>query len=116
MDTISISLQLSPLDESVIKEMDERIQDTLANGWTTQRQDGKYNNNYGRRHTAETRKKISEKAKGNKKRLGKKHSDETKAKMRAAKLGKPSGAKGRTAWNKGIPRTEWYGNINGVSR
>ena len=115
MDNISYSLGLSPLDESVLLAMDERMTEMLADGWTTQRQDGKYNNNYGKTHSAETRKKISEKAKGNKKRLGKKHSDETKAKMRAAKLGKPSGAKGRTAWNKGIPRTEWYGKKNGLS-
>jgi hypothetical protein len=48
---------------------------------------GKIGANLGKKFSAETCKKISEASKGNKKWLGRKHSDESKRKMAAAKTG-----------------------------
>ena len=47
----------------------------------------------GKKHSDETRAKMSAAHKGNKNSLGHKHSDETRAKMSAAKKGKPNGRK-----------------------
>jgi hypothetical protein len=49
---------------------------------------GKKNHFYGKKHTAETKNKISEKAKGRQSFLGKKHSEKSKLKMRESQLGK----------------------------
>jgi group I intron endonuclease len=62
----------------------------------------------GKRHTDETRAKMSKAQKGNAHFLGHRHPEETKAKMSAAMAGNLNGLgnrsrKGQPAWNKGIP-------------
>lgn len=65
--------------------------------------------NIGKKHSAEFSKKMSELKKGNKNRLGHKFSDETKEKMRQAKIGKGkpwSEARRQAKTNKGKPWSE----------
>lgn len=64
--------------------------------------------NKGIPHTEETKRKISERAKGRKGNvtmLGKKHTDEAKAKMSASRTGKPATNKGKT-WKQKKPNTK----------
>ena len=53
--------------------------------------------NTGQKRTIETRKNISKSLLGNKRRIGTKHTSESKLKMRLAKLGKPGPMKGHKA-------------------
>lgn len=67
------------------------------------RQDGIYNNNHGKKHSEETKQKIREKAlaRETSPRLGTTHTFDTKEKMRQKALGRPSPRKGVDPWNKG---------------
>lgn len=86
----------------MLAELDVMFHAALQGASVWNRQDGVYNNNYGKRHSAETRQKIKEKAVGRKPtRLGKTHTDETKEKMRQKALGRTSPRKGMDPWNKG---------------
>ena len=49
----------------------------------------------GKKHTEETKRKMSEAKKGNKNRVGKKHTEETKRNISEAKKGKPSNRAGK---------------------
>lgn len=65
----------------------------------------------GRKHSDEAKAKMSAAKQGKQPPItGKHHSDEAKAKMSGVKKGKPSGRKGekrsKPAWNKAIPRSE----------
>lgn len=80
-------------------------------------------------HTEETKKKLAERNKGNKYNLGKKHSEETIAKMRAnnkrATKGKPAHNRGVTGVHKHTPEwikkytgknhPNWRGGISGLN-
>jgi hypothetical protein len=48
----------------------------------SEKRKGENNNRFGKKHSEETKKKMSESTKGNKHNIGKKHSEETKAKIR----------------------------------
>lgn len=56
---------------------------------------GKYNANYGKHPSEETRRKLRQAKKGNKHFQGRKHTDETKSKMSSSKKGKCIGLNGR---------------------
>lgn len=67
---------------------------------------GKPNGLLGYKHTPESRVKMSEKARGNKNSVGKVASPETRAKQRAAKLGKKQSEESRM--NKSLSITAWW--------
>lgn len=58
-------------------------------------QKGSNNNHYGHKHSAESKKLISEKAKGHKRRLGSKLSEESKDKIRQKAIGRKGSEKQR---------------------
>lgn len=104
MDHFSAALDLTPLSNDCINELEENLKIEFLG--RTSSQHGKLNPWYGQKHSPETKKLLSELAKKRKKRSGFKHSEETKEKMRQKKLGKPSNRKGHTPWNKGIATTD----------
>lgn len=61
--------------------------------------------NYGKKFSEEHKRKIGEANKGNKKFLGKKHTQETKQKMREAQLGKKASKKARQNMSKAQSKT-----------
>ena len=80
---------------------------------------GKNNHFYGKHHSEETKKRISEAMKGKLSgRKGKHHSEEAKKKISEGRKGKPAWNKGKKgvqeAWNKGLKLgsngTHWYNN------
>jgi hypothetical protein len=71
-------------------------------------QRGELNGFYGKKHTEETKKMISDHHKGKVYTSGYKHTPETKAKMSASKIGKPSNRLGKEAWNKGKKMTSEF--------
>ena len=104
MDHISTALDLAPLSSEHIYELKESLKAKFLG--QTSSQHGRLNPWYGQKHTAETKKLLSELAKKRKTRSGFKHSEETKEKMRQRKLGKPSNRKGHAPWNKGIAHSD----------
>lgn len=93
---------MNPLPVSTLDELELSFQEIIEGASVWNRQDGIYNNNYGKKHSDETKQKIREKAIGRKPaRLGATHSDETKEKMRQKAFGRASPRKGVEPWNKG---------------
>jgi len=80
-DTLSRSLGLNELPENTLSEIEKSIEWIFEN--TDSNVSGENNPFFGKKHTVEARKTISEKQLGNKKRLGKTHSTATKNKISA---------------------------------
>ena len=107
VDTISLCLGMKPLAAKKRMANEVRLKALLDESSVWNRQDGIYNNNYGRKHSEDTKQKIRDKALGRpSSRLGKTHTDESKDKMRQKAIGRPSSRKGVEPWNKGknMPR------------
>ena len=102
MDILSESLGLTGLDEKTLHQIDVDLTEYLSDSNSNNNQRGSKNSFYGRHHSTETKKILADKAKNNKRRLGKIHSDETKCKIRLKMLGRPSARKGVDPWNKGV--------------
>jgi group I intron endonuclease len=66
----------------------------IAEGGMTNSYQGENHPLFGKKHSIETRRKISESQKGKPGRFNSKHTDLSKNKMREAKIGKPSKCKG----------------------
>lgn len=103
MDTIAELFNVQGLSDDELLEINEFVvSERGVSVWNNQ--SGTMNNHFGHRHSAETRALLSQRAKQRKvhSRQGKTHSEETKAKMRAAKLGKSlPKPEGYVPWNKG---------------
>lgn len=103
-DTISDSLNMAPLPTSTSIESTYDI--VRESG-----QKGKMNNHYGIKHSAATISKMSNLAKARwanvpYPRVGKRHSDETKKIMSDRAKGRPSPRRGCVPWNKGLSQTD----------
>jgi hypothetical protein len=99
-DIIADTLGIRPMDASQLNDIN-KIQ-RPADAVDSRRQDGIYNNNYGKRHSSEAKKLMSERAKARKHHpmSGKKHSDETRQKISLSCKGRISPRKGMEPWNK----------------
>ena len=71
---------------------------------------GELNGFYGKKHSAETCKRMSEAAKGNKRALGSIKSEETRAKLSAARLGKKATEETKKKKSLAIKGRKWYNN------
>jgi hypothetical protein len=104
MDRIAKILQIPPLSDEELLELEKECSETLK--FSKNNQKGVLNSHYGRKHSEETKFIISCSAKNNKRRVGKKHTENSKLKMRESALNRPSNRKGKSPWNKGIPHSE----------
>ena len=104
-DSISQHLGLTP-NIALFKEL--KHLPLPKDSINSNRQDGCFNNNYGKKHSAEVRKKLSEKAKERKihPMSGKKHSEETRKKISQSCMGRVSPRKGVEPWNKKVPMSQ----------
>lgn len=101
-DTLANVLQISPLSSEKLLEIDAFIKNVKFNPELfSENQTGSNNNHYGCKHTDETKRIISEKAKNRPKIYGRKLSDETKRKISASKTGIKSNRDYSNPWNKG---------------
>lgn len=97
IDYISNSLNLTPISEDIYSNYPEPDKNEYN------RQDGKFNAHYGKTHSEESKRIMSEKAKNRiSNRIGKLHSEESKEKIRKKAKGRPSARKGKDPWNKGL--------------
>lgn len=78
-DSISLALGLRSLPKQVIDDIEESVKWVVEN--TSSNVSGENNPFFGKKHTLETKKIISNSQIGNKKRLGKQHSLEAKKKI-----------------------------------
>jgi len=99
MDRIAKILQIPPLSDEELLELEKECSETLK--FSKNNQKGVLNSHYGRKHSEETKFIISCSAKNNKRRVGKKHTENSKLKMRESALNRPSNRKGKSPWNKG---------------
>lgn len=105
MDLLSKSLGLDPLNRAELYHISREMVDILSTSTVNNDQRSVLNGFYGHKHSEKTKLLLSDKAKNNKRRLGKKHTEETKDKIRQKKIGQPSARKGMPAWNKGLTQS-----------
>ena len=95
-DVIHRALNLEPLTDSEYLALYADFPNILSNN-----QKGSLNAHYGKTHTEETKKLLSELAKNRTSPMkGKKHSEETIVKLKMKAVGRVSPMKGKQAWNK----------------
>ena len=104
IDVIADSLGLPPLSEDILIYVNENV--IPENEYNSQK--GQLNSHYGRKHSEDSKKLMSEVAKNrnSKPMLGKTHSDETKNKIRQKAIGRTSARKGVSPWNKGVKTSD----------
>ena len=94
---------MQQLSAKKLATLESLHKEALVNAVVWNRQDGIYNNNYGNKHSDDTKQKIREKALAREThpRLGTTHTAATKELMRQKALGRTSPRKGVDPWNKG---------------
>ena len=111
-DVIHRALNLEPLTDSEYLALYADFPNILSNN-----QKGSLNAHYGKTHTEETKKLLSELAKNRTSPMkGKKHSEETIVKLKMKAVGRVSPMKGKQAWNKNKSLSEETKNKISISK
>lgn len=102
-DFLAEELDIEPLSEKQLIAMDQYIDKVKLNRHLyNENQTGINNNHYGHKHSEETKKLLSEKAKNRPKIFGRKHTQETKDKISNSKKGIKPNRDYSNPWNKGL--------------
>ena len=106
IDKFAIALNIDPLSQDELMEIDSFIEIVKSNPELfIENQRGCKNNHYGHKHTEETKRILSEKAKNRPKVFGRFHSEETRKKISQSRKGIKSNRDYSNPWNKGKKHT-----------
>jgi hypothetical protein len=108
-DKMHKALNVKPIQDQQWENMIETFREILqVEGRGSQK--GELNSHYGKKHSEETKKILSAKAKARKTHSfqGKRHSEETKKILSAKAKGRVSPMKGKEPWNKGSKMPEGF--------
>lgn len=102
IDKLAITLDVDPMSQDQLLEIDKFIESVKSNPELfIENQRGSKNNHYGYKHTKETKRILSEKAKNRPKVYGRLHSEETRKKISQSRKGIKPNRDYSNPWNKG---------------